>query len=83
VFQNGYWFPIEDFLTQYEDGVYHGISHLMRKRWFSELVLKEVLIFLKSEFPDIDFLPTVNKVKSDTEKLHEFFKTLKVNLKDI
>lgn len=79
-FSNGYWFPIQDFKIKYEDGVYHGISHLMQKRWFSEFMLNELLVFLKSEFPDIDYKDTVNTIKQRNQKMAEFFKQLKGNI---
>lgn len=76
-FQNGYWFPISDFTHQHEDGVYHGLNHLMKKRWFTDNILNELLVFLKSEFPNIDFSETVTRTKEHEKKMSDFFNSLK------
>lgn len=78
-FSNGYWFPIQDFTVKYENDIYHGISHLMQKRWFNDYMLQELLVFLKSEFPDIDFTESVTKVKEHQKMMADFFKSLKIN----
>lgn len=79
-FPNGYWFPIQDFSIKYENGNYHGVSHLMRKNWFNESILNELLVFLKSEFPDLDFKETVANVKNEQVAIAEFFKKLKLSV---
>ncbi len=72
-FSNDYWIPIQDFNYKLDDGTYQIISHLMEKNWFNDSLLNQVLLFLKSEFPENDYSETVRLKKQRLKDLREFF----------